>query len=240
MQPYRPLPDQIAEQIERGRTLIVELDSWYLPDTAATSYRKEHVKSSVVAEAIDRDGERLRYFHGARLPRARGRGLPRRLPARHAICPATCCRPTPSWPGSTPGRACEGEELRAAQPRDAARAQIARRPADNPFVRFGAQLARDLPGLLAGDAPPTTTTPSPPCGWSARRSRPGAPTSSGCSAGATGRAAALRCAEIVDGCKALSFKLARRREFDPGPRSSWRRRGRRFALEMPSASGVGR
>ncbi len=53
MQPYRPLPNQIAEQIVQGRTLIVELDSWYLPDTAATSYRSEHVKSSIVAEAID-------------------------------------------------------------------------------------------------------------------------------------------------------------------------------------------
>ena len=40
MQPYRPLPDQIAEQLAEGRTLIVELDSFYLPDTAATSYRR--------------------------------------------------------------------------------------------------------------------------------------------------------------------------------------------------------
>src|SRR4051794_6212855 len=65
MQPYRPLPEQIAEQIARGRTIIVELDSFYLPDTASTSYRNEHVKSSVIAEAIDPEGERLRYFHGA-------------------------------------------------------------------------------------------------------------------------------------------------------------------------------
>ena len=37
MQPYRSLPEQIAEQIAAGRTIIVELDSWYLPDTAATA-----------------------------------------------------------------------------------------------------------------------------------------------------------------------------------------------------------
>ena len=67
MQPYRPLPEQIAEQIDQGRTIIVELDSWYLPDTAATSYRAEHVKTSVAAEAIDPEGERLRYFHGTGL-----------------------------------------------------------------------------------------------------------------------------------------------------------------------------
>src|SRR5205807_5679797 len=33
MQPYRSLPEQIAEQISMGRTMIIELDSWYLPDT---------------------------------------------------------------------------------------------------------------------------------------------------------------------------------------------------------------
>ncbi|MEA2403460.1 MAG: hypothetical protein QOE08_107, partial [Thermoleophilaceae bacterium] len=67
MQPYRPLPQQIEEQIGEGRTLIVELDSWYLPDTQATSYRTDHVKSSAVMEAIDQAGERLVYFHNAGL-----------------------------------------------------------------------------------------------------------------------------------------------------------------------------
>ena len=49
MQPYRPLPAQIAMQLEQGRTMIVELDSFHLPDTASTSYRREHVKSPPVA-----------------------------------------------------------------------------------------------------------------------------------------------------------------------------------------------
>jgi Domain of unknown function (DUF1839) len=73
MQPYRPLPEQIAAQLAAGRTLIVELDSWYLPDTAATSYRREHVKSSIVAEAIDPEAERLRCLaSGAAQPRPAG------------------------------------------------------------------------------------------------------------------------------------------------------------------------
>ncbi len=62
MQPYRPLPLQMAEQLAAGRTMIVELDAWHLPDTAATSYRSAHVKTSVAVEAIDVAGERLRYF----------------------------------------------------------------------------------------------------------------------------------------------------------------------------------
>ena len=52
MQPYRPLPEQIAAQIAEDRTIIVELDSWFLPDTAATSYRREHVKTSVAVEGV--------------------------------------------------------------------------------------------------------------------------------------------------------------------------------------------
>ena len=68
MQPYRPLPvaDRGAARAP-GRTMIVELDSWYLPDTAATSYRSEHVKTSV-----DRRGDRPRRGAAALLPQ-RGR-----------------------------------------------------------------------------------------------------------------------------------------------------------------------
>ncbi len=71
-----------AEQIARGRTLIVELDSWYLPDTLATTYRREHVKSSVVVEGIDPAGERLRYFHGTGLYELAGEDYRGVLPPR--------------------------------------------------------------------------------------------------------------------------------------------------------------
>ncbi len=67
MQLYRPLPDQIEEQLRAGRTVIVELDSWFLPDTQSTAYRREHVKSSAVIEGIDVAAERLRYFHNTGL-----------------------------------------------------------------------------------------------------------------------------------------------------------------------------
>jgi hypothetical protein len=63
MQPARDLPAQIERQLRAGRTVTVELDSWFLPDTAGTAYRREHVKSTVIPEAIDRDAEVLRYFH---------------------------------------------------------------------------------------------------------------------------------------------------------------------------------
>ena len=65
MLPYRTLPEHIEEQLSLGRTVLVEIDAWYLPDTAATSYRREHLKTTVAPETIDRGAERMRYFHNA-------------------------------------------------------------------------------------------------------------------------------------------------------------------------------
>ncbi len=61
---WRPLVAHIEEQLGLGRPLLVELDSFYLPDTAGSAYRREHVKSTVVAMEIDRAGQRFGYFHG--------------------------------------------------------------------------------------------------------------------------------------------------------------------------------
>lgn len=214
MQPYRPLPGQIAEQIEAGRTLIVEFDSWYLPDTAATSYRREHVKSSVVAEAIDPAAERLRYFHGPGYFELTGedyRGVFRlgREFSDDVLPPYTELARLDAGPRLL------GEELRAAA-RAMLVANMARRPADNPFLRFGGQLRLDLPRLLEGDAAAYHDYAF------ATVRMVGSAFEVGAShiewvLGEEGAPAAASMGAIVDGCKTLSFKLARRREFDPGP-----------------------
>ncbi len=48
-----------------GRPAIVEVDAFYLPDTSGTSYRAEHVKTSIGIQALDPDDRRLGYFHNA-------------------------------------------------------------------------------------------------------------------------------------------------------------------------------
>jgi hypothetical protein len=212
MQPYRPLPLQAAEQIALGRTLVIEMDSWYLPDTAATSYRAEHVKSSIIVEAIDRAGERMRYFHGTGLHELAGedyRGVFRLEPD---FSPDVL----PPYTELLEFRVEEG--LRGGELRDAARAllrrELARRPATNPFERFGEQLEQDLVRLLAGDveeyhAYAFATVRMAGSAFEVAASHVewllGEP-----AAAASG---ALH--EIVEGCKTLSFRLARRRPFDP-------------------------
>ncbi len=61
---WRPLPQHLEEQVRLGRPVLVELDSYYLPDTEGTAYRREHVKSTVAVNEIDLEQRRLGYFHG--------------------------------------------------------------------------------------------------------------------------------------------------------------------------------
>jgi Domain of unknown function (DUF1839) len=60
---WRPLTTHIEEQTALGRHVLVELDSYYLPDTAGTAYRQAHVKSTIAVNAIDHEARYLGYFH---------------------------------------------------------------------------------------------------------------------------------------------------------------------------------
>lgn len=65
MNAWRPIVDHVAEQLEMGRLLTVEADSWFLPDTQGVSYQIAHVKSTIVPQMLDVAGRRLGYFHNA-------------------------------------------------------------------------------------------------------------------------------------------------------------------------------
>ena len=217
MQPCGRCPTRSPSSSPPAARMIVELDSWFLPDTAATDYRREHVKTTVAIEAIDRDGERLRYFHNAGLLRARGedyRGVFRSTALRRAAAALHRAGALRRRPAA--GRATA---LRAGGARRCCATTCAPRPRDNPFARFGAA-AGARPARPAGGRRRRTTTPtrSRPCGWSGSALR---------AAGVARRLAARRrrrrgeraaMREIVEGCKVLSFRLARRRAFDPAPR----------------------
>ena len=211
MQPYRPLPLQISEQLDRGRTIIVELDSFYLPDTAATSYRREHVKSSVAAEAIDTERQRFRYFHGPGLFECSGAdyaGLFRlgRPASGEVLAPYT------ELVRFDAGAPLAGDELRGAARGLLAR-HLARRPVANPFDGFAASLMSSLPELLAGDlddfhAYAFATVRMAGAAFELLGAH------AGWLVGERAQPITAACGEIVDGCKALSFRLARRRPFD--------------------------
>ncbi len=211
MQPYRSLPLQIAQQIEQGRTIVVELDSFYLPDTASTSYRAEHVKTSVAADAIDPSGQTLRYFHNTGLHELCGEDYQGifRLSGRFSqdVLP----------PYTELVRFDAGARLEDQALRDAAlgilRQHLARRPLTNPFERFGSHLDAQLPALLQGDLPEYHAYAF------ATVRMAGSAFELAIShvqwlLGAQSGEIVAPMAEIVNGCKALSFRLARRRPFE--------------------------
>ena len=61
---WRPLVDHVEEQVAQGRPVLVELDSFFLPDTHGTAYKMANVKSTVAVNEIDIENKMLGYFHG--------------------------------------------------------------------------------------------------------------------------------------------------------------------------------
>ena len=62
---YDRLQDHIVTQVARGHLVLVELDGYHLPDTAGTSYQREHSKTTVGIQAIDPQRQTLSYFHNS-------------------------------------------------------------------------------------------------------------------------------------------------------------------------------
>lgn len=134
LQPYRTVEEHWRVAAAQGRTLVVEVDAWWLPDTAGTSYRSAHVKTAIGIE--DLTDETLVYFHNAGLFALHGEDL------HHVFRSAL-----PGYVETVGfGTALAGDELRDVA-RELLRDNVLR--AGNPFTRFREQLARELDDVLA-------------------------------------------------------------------------------------------
>lgn len=69
---YDRVESHVQEQIDRGRLSLVEVDSFYLPDTQGVGYHQAHGKTTIAINRIDVDNRRLDYFHGLGLHRLTG------------------------------------------------------------------------------------------------------------------------------------------------------------------------
>jgi len=147
---WRPLVDHVAEQVEAGRPVLVELDSWFLPDTAGTAYRTMHTKTTVGVNEIDRARARLGYFHNAGYFALEGDDFREVFqlegPAHERVLPPYV--EYVKWrAGFVPPRAAALAEAS----RPLLRKHLARAPRENPFPRFRARLERDLEWLMRSD-----------------------------------------------------------------------------------------
>ncbi len=145
---WKPLTEHIEEQLAHGKHVLVELDSWYLPDTEGSAYGIAHVKSTVAVNALDTQAGSMEYFHGQgyyRLDGADYRNIfhlddpdPARLPPYVEIVRQR--RPP----------AGSDQELMAIS-LELLRRQLRLLPERNPFERFSERFAADLEGLMNGD-----------------------------------------------------------------------------------------
>jgi len=147
---YRPLPDHLVRQSELGRTVIVEADAYYLPDTKGRSYREQHEKSSIAVASIDVDAEQLVYFHNGGLFELSGDDFRNVLRLGRPFSPDVLA-PYIELVRSDRLPRPEREELRTVA-RELLTRELARRPSGNPVRRFGDQLSEELIRLGEGGA----------------------------------------------------------------------------------------
>lgn len=141
---YDTVERHTLEQLRRGRPVLIEVDSHWLPDTGPT-YRTAHVKTTVAAIALSPAERRLGYFHNTGYHVLQGEdydGLFRR----------------PNDDGMFPyvefvkrdGPALEGPALTEAST-ELLRGHLSHRPAANPVTAWRRHLPRHLEALAARD-----------------------------------------------------------------------------------------
>jgi hypothetical protein len=62
----------VTAQISRGRLCLVEMDSFYLPETQGVGYHQDHGKTTVGINRLDLAGRAMDYFHNGGFFRVEG------------------------------------------------------------------------------------------------------------------------------------------------------------------------
>jgi hypothetical protein len=147
---WRPAVEHVAEQLEAGHPVLIELDSFHLPDTAGTAYGRTHTKTTVGVNEIDVGAGRMGYFHNAGYYLLQGADF-RAVFHMDGVPHASVLPPyvefikwradfRPPRGGAHVGRSLE-----------ILRRHLGRVPRANPFARFKARFSRDLDWLMTAD-----------------------------------------------------------------------------------------
>lgn len=142
---WRPLLEHARHHLAEGKLLSTEADSFHLPDTRGTDYRRNHVKTTIILAELDVERRRLGYFHNAGYHEldeddfAALFGLdadpdPTALPLYAELV-------------RVDRRIHRPEEELAEMARGFLSRHVRRRPATNPVVRFRQRFEEDLPWL---------------------------------------------------------------------------------------------
>ncbi len=123
----------VAQQIARGRLCLVEMDSYFLPDTRGVGYRQEHGKTTVAINRLDLEGRTMDYFHNGGFFRVEGEDfdglLQHHLP--EGALPFLPYTEFAKFPATRPSGEHQRETARRLLQR-----HFARRPDTNPIAAF--------------------------------------------------------------------------------------------------------
>ncbi|HEY2748334.1 MAG TPA: DUF1839 family protein [Polyangia bacterium] len=140
---WRSIAEHSIEHVGAGKMISTEADAFWLPDTAGTDYQRAHTKTTIVIQDFDLEKQRLGYFHNAGYYALEGEDFRQLFRVGAAPDPAFM----PLFAETI--RIDRVLERPAAELREKSRAllakHVARRPSDNPIVRFGKRFAGDLP-----------------------------------------------------------------------------------------------
>lgn len=148
---WRPLLEHAKTQVARKRLPLVEVDSFFLPDTEGTDYRRGHVKTTIAITHVDEIGKQLHYFHNTGFHRLSGDdfdGVFHPGPSdRPDYLPPYCEIIKPDRTEAKPIATLRALSL------ELARHHFAIRPTQNPLRAHVEQLPKDLEQIAAGGLP---------------------------------------------------------------------------------------
>lgn len=143
---WRPLIDHIEEQVGAGKPVLVELDSWYLPDTSGTAYQLDHVKTTVAVNLIDRANRRLGYFHNQSYFELSGDDFTQIFQLEGLVHPRML-PPYVEFARFRDTKLSASEQLDCSL--DILQHQLKLIPKANPFIAFKQRFAQDIDWLLS-------------------------------------------------------------------------------------------
>ncbi|WP_051241691.1 DUF1839 family protein [Stappia stellulata] len=141
---YEAAERHVATQIARGRLCLVEVDSYFLPDTPGVSYRIEHGKTTVAITALDVEARTMHYFHNGGFFALEGEdfdGVFQRGDHAQAL-PFLPYTEFAKFPAKAPT-----PEARRAEALRLLTVHYDRRPAANPFTSYATGFAADIEAL---------------------------------------------------------------------------------------------
>jgi hypothetical protein len=147
---WRPMVEHLVEHVSAGRIVLVEVDAFFLPDTAGVSHGIEHVKTTIGVQANDVEQSTLGYFHNASYFTLNGDDFDGVLQLGAHAASATALPPYVEIVKLGHVHH-DPPELLATRTRALAREYIARRPAHNPVAGYRERWVADARWLLEHD-----------------------------------------------------------------------------------------